>query len=296
MADPTERPRSAPEKFRLGIVLSGGGSRGIAHIGVLRALLEHGIFPDCVAGTSSGAIVGALYAAGHSPAKMMEFFRQTDPFRVGNVAAFAKPGIWDSMKYFPAFRKYFPADSFEALKHKLYVVATDFFSGQATVFDSGPLVLPILASSSVPMIFSPTEIGGRWYGDGGIVDNFPAGLLRDRCDVLIGVHVSPLREVTALELGTSVSVLERALEVGMFARAQENFQHCHLVIRPRNLSRFGMFDTKHFADIEATGYDEASTWLPEIKRLILRAETTARLTGTISATDAPTPPRTLAQA
>ena len=70
------------QRPRLGLVLSGGGSRGLAHVGVLRALMEQGIFPDCAAGSSSGAIVGALYAAGHSAAKMLEFFQTVNPYRV----------------------------------------------------------------------------------------------------------------------------------------------------------------------------------------------------------------------
>lgn len=275
----SERPdaESAP-RHALGLVLSGGGSRGIAHIGVLRALLERGIEPDCIAGVSSGAIVGALYAAGHSPAKMFEFFRRTDPFRFANVAGLSKPGIWDTMKYVPAFRRYFPDDSFGKLKRKLRILATDLLRGEGVVFEQGPLILPVLASSSVPMVFSPTEINGRWYGDGGIIDNFPVRLLLGRCERIIGVHVSPLRDVRAVELGNSLSVLERSLEIGMYARAQEDFSRCDLVIRPRDMLRFGMFETKRLAEIEAAGYEETVQALAGIERL-LRPEKTAGKAG-----------------
>lgn len=237
----------------LGIVLSGGGSRGVAHIGVLRALLERGIEPAYVAGASAGALVGALYAAGYSPAQMLDVFRVTEPLRLKNVA-FGKPGLLDSAKYLPAFGKYFPADSFEALRRKLFIVATDLLSGEPHVFSSGPVVAPMIASASVPMVYSPMEIDGRWYGDGGIVDNFPVGVIRERCAYVIGVHVSPLRQLTHEDLGTSLAVLERALEIGMFRKSHADFARCDVVIQPENLAQFTMFDTKRLAEIEAAGY------------------------------------------
>jgi len=82
-------------KHRLGIVLSGGGARGVAHVGVLKALTEHGIRPDCIAGSSSGALVGALYGAGYSPEEMLQFFVDKNPFRLSRLAV-AGPGWIDT--------------------------------------------------------------------------------------------------------------------------------------------------------------------------------------------------------
>ncbi len=261
------RARSAGRVPTIGLVLSGGGSRGIAHIGVIRALLEHGIDPHWVAGTSAGAIVGALFAHGYTPAEMLGFFRVTNPYRLTNVA-FGKPGIWDSEKYVPAFRRYFPHDSFEGLKRRLRIVATDLLAGEPRIFESGPLVLPVLASSSVPMVFSPVAIEGRLYGDGGIIDNFPVQLLEDRCDAIIGVHVSPLHEVKVDELGTSLAVLERALDVGMFNKSRANFARCDAVVLPQDVAQYGMFETKKFPEIEVAGYDEAKRQMPEVLRAL----------------------------
>lgn len=254
-------------RYRLGLVLSGGGTRGMAHIGVLRALAQHGIYPDCVAGVSVGAIIGAIYASGHSPRKILEFFLTTDPRRFASVAL-TKPGIWDSLTFAPDLRRYLKGDRFEALRRKLFVVATDLLSGEPAVFDSGPLVLPLLASASLPMIYSPLEIDGRWYVDGGIVDNFPVQLVRERCAVVIGVHVSPLRDVAVTELNSSIAVLERALDIGMFLRSRERFAACDVVIQSRELARFGMFDTKHVEEIEALGYRETIACLPQIRQCL----------------------------
>lgn len=261
------RETAAGQSRRLGIVLSGGGSRGIAHIGVLRALMEQGIQPDCVAGVSAGAVIGALYANGLSAAEMLDFFYQVNPYQITHMA-FAKPGFLDLVKLVPDFQRYFPHDSFEGLQRKLSVLTADLLSGEPVVFDSGPLILPLLASSSVPLVFAPTEINGRWFCDGGVIDNFPASLLADRCEVILGVHVSPIREMDPIEMTTSFAVLERCLEVGMFNNAVEKFAQCDLVIRPDDLIQYGMFDTKHFREIEASGYATALRQMAAIRSLV----------------------------
>ncbi len=258
-------PLSRPPKT-IGLVLSGGGSRGAAHIGVLRALLENGIEPAVVAGASAGAVVGALYAAGHTPQRMVEFFTELHPASLGRMTLL-KPGLLDSMKFEPLFRRYLPDDRFEALSHTLYVVATDLLSGQATVFDTGPLVLPLLASASVPMIYSPTIIDGRWYTDGGVVDNFPARLLADRCDAILGSYLSPIRGVQPKELDSSLKVVGRALDIGMFAQARERFAECDVVIIPEGLDAYGLFDSQHIPAIEAAGYEAAQKRMPELLRV-----------------------------
>lgn len=259
-----------PGSQRLGAVLSGGGSRGIAHIGVLRALLERQIEPDCLAGTSAGAIVGALYAAGYSPAEMLEFFETKSPFRLSKLAL-TKPGIIDTAKVVADFKEYFPENSFEALGKPLRIVATDILAGQPVVFDSGPLIPALLASSSVPIVFTPTEIDGRWFSDGGIVDNFPVSLLEDRCEVILGVYVSPLRPIEATDLSSSLAVLQRALEVRTYLSSHARFDRCDVLVCPAELTRFGTFDTKHLERIESIGYRAALAEMAAIETALGRA-------------------------
>ncbi len=258
------------EQFEVGLVLSGGGSRGVAHIGVVRALLEHGIVPDCVAGASAGAIVGALYAAGFGPAVMLEFFAKKNPFHLSKVAI-AKPGIIDTSKVVADFEEYFPENSFEALKKKLRVVATDLTDGIAVTFDSGPLIPAVLASSSFPLLFTPMTIDGRLFADGGIVSNFPSELIVGRCRVLIGVHLGPIRRLEPAEVRNSLAVLKRALEVGIFHVSFAKFEACDVVVRPKNLFRYSIFGTKHLLDIEAAGYAAAREQMPAIREAVTRA-------------------------
>ncbi len=248
-------------------MLSGGGVRGVAHIGVLRALNEHGIRPGKVAGTSAGAIVGALYAAGYDHAEMLEFFLKKNPLHLSKVTL-TKPGIIDTDKVREDFEEYFPDDSFEALGCELRVLATDLTRGEPATFDSGPLIQAVLASACYPLMFTPIEIDGRLYADGGIVSNFPAELLAGRCRVLLGAHASELREVDADDLGNSLSVLRRALEVGIFRTSTAKYGLCDVVLRPSRLSRFGIFEAKHFPEIERIGYEAALAKIDEIKRIV----------------------------
>ena len=142
-----------PVPSRLGLVLSGGGSRGISQIGVLRALAERGIEADCIAGSSVGAIIGALYAAGYPTPEMLKFFETKNPFHLSKFA-FKKPGFIDTAKIVADFIEYFPDNSFAALDKPLRVMATNILTSEPAVFDSGPLIPAVLASSAVPMVFT----------------------------------------------------------------------------------------------------------------------------------------------
>ena len=110
--------------MNIGLVLSGGGVRAAAHIGVIKALEEHGIFPTHISGTSAGAIVGALYAHGYTCDEMMLFFKNV-PILDLKKYAINKPGFFDSEKYYSIFSKYFPIDDFSSLKKHLVITATD---------------------------------------------------------------------------------------------------------------------------------------------------------------------------
>lgn len=266
---------AAQERNDIGIVLSGGGIRGIAHIGVLRALFEHGVYPDCIAGASAGAIVGALYAAGYDPAEMLEFFEKKNPFRLSNVSI-TKPGIIDTDKVRADFEEYFPDNSFEALQRKLYVLATDLTRGEPVEFHTGELIPAVLASSAYPGMFTPIEIDGHIYADGGIVNNFPSELLTGRCGTLLGVHASEMREMNRSDFGNALSVLKRAFEVGMYRTSRAKYGTCHVVVRPPNLAQFGIFETKHNDEIEAVGYEAALERMPEILRAVHETENGSR--------------------
>ena len=239
-----------------GLVLSGGGMRGVAHIGVIKALEEHGIRPAYISGASSGATVGAFYAAGHGWEETLDFFRGMSIFSWGNYAH-GKPGMLDADKFRAGFEEYFPEDRFEALKKQLFVVASDIIKGRSRVFHEGPLIRTLLASSAVPGVFSPVVIDDSLYSDGGIMNNFPVEPLSASCDRIIGVFVNPLKQVTANELRTSFAVLERAFSMDRASRSTRKFDDCDLVISPESLAAFGTFGTSHVDEIFRIGYEAA---------------------------------------
>lgn len=255
-------------RYRLGIVLSGGGSRGLAHAGVLQALAEAGIHPDCVAGTSSGALVGALWAAGCGAERVLEFFETASPFRISKIAPLRKPGWIDTGKIEADFREFFPEDSFEALHRPLFVTATDLAGARLEVFSSGPLVRPLLASASVPLLFTPTAIGDRLYADGGILDNFPVEPLLGLCDVILGVYASPLSKVEVGDLKSALAVSQRAFEIGMFHSSRRKFHQVHLLIAPPALHDFGLFDLRRHREILELGRAAAAERTDEIRALL----------------------------
>ena len=250
--------------YRLGIALSGGGMRGVAHAGVLAALAEHGLEPDCVSGTSAGALVGALYASGHPPSAVMEFFRERSPFRLSNLSL-GKPGLLDSEKVRDDLAHYLPDDRFEALDRKLFVTATDILAGRPAVFSTGPLISPLLASAAVPFLFSPVDVAGRLYCDGGIVDNFPVGELNGMCEVIIGSYVGPLVRAAREDLDSAFALTQRALDIGIYLNSRARFHMCDVLLSPPQLSRFRSFEGGHLDEIYEIGYRAASDQMGAIR-------------------------------
>ena len=255
--------------YRLGMVLSGGGSRGLAHAGVLAALAEHGMRPDCISGSSAGALVGALHLAGYDAEAILQFFEATSPFHLSHLARIGKPGWIDTERIEADLRTYFPQDSFAALRAPLFVTATDLVHARIRVFSSGPLIRPLLASASIPALFTPTAFEGTLYADGGILDNFPTAPLRGSCKKTIGVYVSPLHDVASSELDSSLAVTYRAVEIGMYLASARKFDRVDLALCPPELTAYRLLDVKRHREIFEIGYRTALDRIGEIRSLLL---------------------------
>ncbi len=247
---------------RIGLVLSGGGVRGMAHIGIIQALQEAGITPHLVSGTSVGALVGALYASGASVEEMLAFFRETPLFKY-NFFTINKPGLMDTERYFDIFKVFFPEDSFEALQRPLFVATTNLLKGQLEIFSSGSLILPLLASAAIPPVFSPVRIGPDLYGDGGIMNNFPAEPIAAASDFLIGSNVSMIREIPEDQLRTSLQLTNRTTALMIHSINQGKMNGCDLLFEPKALERIGVLDKKGLEQAYELGYSYARNILKE---------------------------------
>ncbi|QVY65562.1 patatin-like phospholipase family protein [Polaribacter sp. Q13] len=239
--------------MNIGLVLSGGGARGAAHIGVIKALEEHGIFPTHIAGTSSGAIVGGLYAAGVSWPEILNFFKTITIFSTYRYAR-NKPGFLNSANFYDDLKTFFPIDNFDALKKTLFVTAANIIDGSSKIFSQGQVIKPIIASASFPGVFTPTEINGNYYVDGGTLNNFPVEPLKTICTKIIGVYVNPLKEVSINDLKHSYSVIERAYKIKVAAESMNKFPECDLVITPQELVDYATFDMNNIDTIFNLGY------------------------------------------
>lgn len=239
--------------MNIGLVLSGGGVRGVAHIGAIKALEEAGIYPTHISGTSAGAIVGSLYAAGLSWQEMLEFFKTIPIFRT-NKFTFKKPGFIDTEKLAEEFKSCFPIDDFTSLKKNLFITATNIETGKLNVFSSGELIKPILASASFPGVFTPVKIKDSYYIDGGVLNNFPTEPLKDSCETIIGIYVNHLKPVKVKDIKHSYSVLERAYKIMSASESIAKFSDCDLVISPEELMRYGTFNMKNMDTIFDLGY------------------------------------------
>lgn len=235
----------------IGLVLSGGGARGVAHIGVLQALEEFGVRFDRVAGTSAGSIVGSLYAHGYSPREIYSIIQQVSIFKSVRPA-WTWSGLLRMDGLQELLKKYLPENDFAALKLPLTVAATEIRKGQIEYFTSGELIPAVMASCSIPAVFNPLPFNGSLYVDGGLMDNMPVRPIRGQCDFIIGSHcnaVSPVYDAANLK-----TVIERSLLIAVGANTLVSKQLCDLVVEPPGLDKYSSFDIGKVQEIYDIGY------------------------------------------
>jgi NTE family protein len=172
-----------------------------------------------------------------------------------------KAGFLDSEKFYNDLLTYFPENSFEHLEKKLFVTATDLIEGIPTVFNTGELIKPLLASAAFPGVFTPVMVGKNLYADGGILDNFPVSPLKKHCDLIIGIDVSPIKKPKITDFKHSYNVMQRAYYLRAMPNAEIKFKECDIVIQPKKLINHGIFSTSSLEKIYELGYQEAKLQL-----------------------------------
>lgn len=240
--------------YKLGLALSGGGAKGFAHIGVFKLLEECGLMPDVIVGTSAGALMGALFADGYSAAEIKELFSGRE-FSEFAQLQLPKSGLFDSKRFRHFLRRHLRAKTFEDLKIPLIVIATDLDNGVSHEFRSGPIVEAVTASCSIPIIFSPVVINGVHYVDGGLFHNFPVSIIRESCERVIGVNVSPL--IPQKYKQTIFHIAERSYHYMFRANTMEDREMCDVLIEAEEFGLYKTFDLENVDLISQIGYSAA---------------------------------------
>ena len=241
------------KNYEVGLTLSGGGARGYAHIGVLKAMEEFKITPNIVSGTSMGAIIGSLIANGYTSEEIIDFAQHPNYLKIFDFKGF-KLGLSTHKRVRSILNELLP-DDFESLKLPLRISATNLSKAQLEVFSSGPLIDAVLASISIPVIFKPVEIKGNFYADGGLVQNLPADSIRDECKTLIGSHVNhiPLN----VEISNTFKIIDRCIRIAIFNTVQSQIKLCDIFIDPLKGGQFDVLNFKAVKELVDLGYNSA---------------------------------------
>ena len=247
------------KKFKLGLVLSGGGTRGVAHAGALKFLMEKNIQPEVLACCSAGSIVGTLYAIKKSPEEIMDFFKSIYFFNWHHFT-FNKPGLISSMVFSEYLNPIFGEKTLDDLEIEVQIIATELISGKQKIFcGKDKIVDAVIASCSIPGITVPYIVGDEMFSDGGVLNNFPADIIHQDCEKLIGIFVSPLQEVTMNDLTSIRSVTTRAYELLSHRTELHKFSYCDWLITSKKLANYGIFErsAQRLEEIFEIGYQAA---------------------------------------
>lgn len=237
--------------YKLGIALSGGGARGFAHVGALRALDEYGIKPDIISGVSAGSIVGALYASGISPDKIISLFENLK-FNDFCEPCVPHKGLFSLNKLGKFLKNNLIVDKIEQLPIPLIICATNLDKSIPIAFEKGNLVDCVVASCSIPIVFNPININGTYCVDGGVLRNLPAWALRDKCEIVIGINCSPMMNE---DLHYSITeIAQRSFEIMACGTAAKDIPLCDVLIETNDIANYKVFDIDKLHDIYKYGY------------------------------------------
>jgi NTE family protein len=263
MSSTQENPSTPP---RLGLALSGGTAKVIAHVGVLKALEEENLIPDLIAGTSGGSMVAVIYASGMDVEALTELARELNWKKLARIHL-PKLGLLSSERLEKFMLEVLGDLRFEDLKIPTKVIATNLLTGQKTVFSHGRIAPVIRASCSIPQIFAPVEIDGGLYTDGGVVEYLPLNTLEEfDCQIRVGVHLGAYLDFSEPPQHI-LGMIMRVIGLVAVHNAQHSARLADVLIKP-DLRGFGGFDLERADALIEAGYVSARQAIPDIKRAI----------------------------
>lgn len=281
------------KKPKWALVLMGGGSRGLAHIGILNVLQKNGLTPDIIVGTSMGAVIGGLFASGISPTKLKEIAndfnlnnfieRPNLPFIKKksqiNILDFLmlesyksrllkKLGLNREDKMEAYLRNLIGEVCIEELPVKFACNAVDLISGREIIFENGKLYKALRATMSLPILFEPTKIDNMLLLDGGVLNNAPVGIARNldaHKVILVDVH-KDIKEVPTEEIKNTFQLLHRMVETMVAYTTEDKINRADLVIRID--LEMDALDYSDYLRIVETGENIGNENIDKIKKLV----------------------------
>jgi NTE family protein len=255
----------------LGICLSGGGALGFAHIGVLQSLEDNGIFPQRIVGSSMGAIVGTLYAAGYTPANMLQLIKDDKLYRISKLmtfrAGFLKSGLANHSMLRGLIKELIPHNCFEQLQLKLHICVANLNNAKWEIVETGnELDKWVAASATIPGLFETMMIGDVFYVDGGLLNNMPAQGINEFCHTIIGVDVLP--HIVPAELNKPIDTLAFAVRAMQHQNSKAGRNLCQFIIEPKAIIDFNEFSFDAYQAIYQQGYDATNKFLAENPRML----------------------------
>ena len=268
------QPRiEAPRPCRIGLALGGGFARGLAHVGILKALEENGILPDFIAGTSVGAVIGAAYCSGVS-AKELEEIAAIVRFKDFARYTISRFGLCTNDRMTGFLHRILKVRTFEELRIPLAVTATDFLTGEPVVFTEGDLIDPVRASCAYPGVFLPVSVRGRLMVDGLLGHAVPARPLKEMgadrvAAIFFSAHWVQKSPRHVLEvIGQCFSIAQANMNCLWQA-------HADLLIEP-DVSAYAFDDFQKALGIVKVGYEAGLKMLPTFRAWAAERETYAQ--------------------
>ena len=256
------------KKLTVGLALGGGSARGLAHIGILQALENTGIAIDYLAGTSAGALVGAIYASGASSQEMYDFARHIkwhDFF----APSLTFKSLVSSQRLVKFLQKHCRANRFEDLQIPFAVVASDFATGQSVALTKGELFPAVQASCSIPLLCGPVPLNGRYYIDGGFAAEVPVAPVRELgADIVIACDVNYKAKLLT-KPGNFITILIHLMRLIAKRSAEEAKAQADLVINV-DIRGIGLTDFHKGKELVARGRQATEAVLPELQELLAK--------------------------
>ena len=255
---------------KLGLALGAGGSRGVAHIGFLRALEEEGIKPDYICGCSMGSVVGAAYSAGMTPREM---WAAVGKLRILDLITPSKQrgGLFGTKKMRQQLLNNIGDITFDQLKIPFHCIAVDMCSQSVIEFSEGSVLDAVVASSSIPAVFHPLDKDGRRLVDGGVLERVPARQVKDMgADVVVAVDVLGQKDCSEdcpRVLGVMMEIFDLMDNYRTKRRREDNADIIDFWLEP-DLGDMSQYELKQVTLAYEKGYEIGKEYAPAIKKAL----------------------------